>query len=110
MYIYDLDIVRGEDYDRELKFTKADGTAIDLGGLSGKAQIRPFAGSEDLSAEFACTVDTSTSTVRLTLTPAQTLAMAAGSYAYDFCLIGATTVRYYLGGKVNVRERVTEVA
>lgn len=110
MYIQDICIVRGENFDRELKFTNADGSMIDLGGLNAYAQVRPYAGSNDLTASFTCSVDTTTATVRMSLTPAQTLTMAEGTYAYDFCLVGATTVQYYLGGKFLVRERVTEVA
>ena len=105
MYIYDLVITRGEDVSIPIEFSN-----VDLSGKVAQAQIRPNPGSETLSAEFTCSIDYSTGTLSLVLTPEQTLAMTAGTYAWDVALVGDGFVRYYIGGKVTVRERVTEVS
>jgi len=104
-YTYDFEIVRGDSFDREIIF---DG--IDLTGMSAQAQIRPKAGSEDLTAEFACTMDYDRAAARITLTSAQSMAIAAGKYEYDVALVSMDGfVRHYLGGKFVIRECVTEV-
>lgn len=102
-YIYDIEITRGETFDRSIEFE-----AMDLTGKTGKAQVRPEPGSDTLSAEFGCSIDYGKSTLRLTLTSDQTNAMVPGTYAYDVWLIGADFSRPYIAGKFIVSEHVTD--
>lgn len=101
-YIHDFEITRGETFGREIVFDS------DLTGFTGKAQVRPEPGSETLLAEFGCSIDYGKSTLRLTLTSAQTNAMEPGTYAYDVWLVGTDYRKPYVAGKFIVTEHVTD--
>ena len=106
-YEYDIEITRGETYDNDIEIETAKGDAIDLTGKTAKAQIRPKEESDELSAEFYCTVNASENTIHLALTSQQTTSLQPGTYSYDVFLLGTGFRKCYIGGRFIVRGRTT---
>jgi len=82
MLVEDLEIYQGDDYVVTITVKNADGTAFNLAGYTAKAQIRRTpADFGPVVAEFGAVVQTPNLVV-LSLTNAQTLALA-GTYYWD---------------------------
>ena len=109
MYEYNFETRRGATFKREIYFENGTGVAIPLIGKTAQGEIRPKAGSDELTASFACSVDAVNGILTISLTSTQTAAMSPGTYAYDVALIDGENVDYWLGGSFTVKERVTEV-
>ena len=106
--IYDIEIIRGETFETDIEVT-AEGKAMSLYGKTAIGQIRPKEESEELSAEFACTINTAKSTITISLTSAQTTSLKPGTYSYDIFLVGQNFRKCYIGGKFIVGKRTTIV-
>ena len=105
-YPYNIEIVRGETYDKDIEFDTENST-VSLEGKSAKGQVRPKKGDDTLSADFYCTV--SDDAIHINLSSDKTEALKAGEYEYDVWLIGTGFRKCYIGGKFIVHERVTVI-
>lgn len=106
-YEYDIEIVKGETFDKDIDFTDS---TISLDGKTAKSQVRKNDETDELLAEMQSVVNTSTNTIHISLTSTQTAALDLGTYAYDVWLIGQGFRRCYVGGKFVVSKRVTVVS
>jgi len=107
MLKYDLTIVQGEDFAQDIYF-KTNTNVYSLKGYTAKSQIRPKAGSNELTAEFVCKVYPNDGYIHMEL-DAQTIEnIPAGTYQYDLLLTKSGSKAYYMGGKVYIEKHVTE--
>lgn len=84
MIPYHLHIQAGSSYLREFLYQNSDGSVGDLTGFTAKFQVRPSASSGTLTLEIVPTINTTTGTVTLSITPAQTASLVTGSvYAIE---------------------------
>ena len=107
MLRYDLTIVQGESFTQDVNFRTAT-NVYSLVGYTARSQIRPEAGSNELTAEFTCEVFPKDGYIRMTLTEEQTKAIPMGTYEYDLLIHKDGINNYYIGGKINVEKHVTE--
>jgi hypothetical protein len=107
MYIQDFEIKRGETFSQDIVF-KENNVYINLEGYAAKSQIRPFLGSKELTAEFACNVTPELGKVNLSLTSEQTSSITPGIYHYDLLLYKDNVTTYYLKGKIIIQKTITE--
>ena len=107
MLRYDLSIVQGEPFTQDVNFRTAT-NVYSLAGYTAKSQIRPRAGSNELTAEFSCEVFPKDGYIRMSLTKEQTEAIPIGTYEYDLLIYKDGINSYYIGGKVNIERHVTE--
>jgi hypothetical protein len=121
----DLEIWQGKTYDEPWIFGRAikdetgqvvDTEVTNLGGYTGKMQLRESVDSEEPTLELTTEngrilIDAEHGEVRLFLTAEETAALPVGSYKYDLELITASGRVYGpLYGKVKVRAEVTRDA
>tara|TARA_Y100000356_G_C11124208_1_gene216404 strand:+ start:170 stop:505 length:336 start_codon:yes stop_codon:yes gene_type:complete len=104
---YDITLDQGSDYSTTLQVS---GQTLD--GYGARGQIRPNARSDQLSAEFSCTVTGGTSiggTVEASLTHTQTSELTLASYSYDIEVFNTTTDKAVrlVQGKIFVNPGVT---
>lgn len=109
MLKYDLTIVQGEDFAQDIYF-KTNTNVYSLKGYTAKSQIRPKAGSDELTAEFVCTVYPNDGYIHMELDEQTISNIPAGVYQYDLLLTKTKekTKAYYMGGKVYIEKHVTE--
>ena len=109
MLKYDLTIVQGEDFAQDIYF-KTITNVYSLKGYTAKSQIRPKAGSDELTAEFVCTVYPNDGYIHMELDEQTISNIPAGVYQYDLLLTKTKekTKAYYMGGKVYIEKHVTE--
>jgi len=100
-----LTILRGRDFEIVFEFE-----ATNLAGYTGRSQIRAMDNiSSPLLEEFAITITPATnSTVRLTLTDAETTAITAETGWFDLLLTTGTTDATFVRGPVTFIGSVTE--
>lgn len=102
-----LIIDQGTTYSTTVDVADEDDLPIDLTGYTGTAQIRKHYSSSN-STPFTVHVDGPDGTVRLSLTSAQTRALAAGRYVYDVELTNSSNViSRIVEGIVTVTPQVT---
>lgn len=102
----DLKMVAGDSFSKEFRLREQDGTAIDLTGLTGRAQVRDRPGGE-LLAEFTVGPLDATGVVTISLTTAQTRALP-GKGVWDLELDGgATNTKTIVQGDVKVIPDIT---
>lgn len=103
---YALIILQNETFERDLFYTTSAGTAIDLTGLTARAQARSYIGGPSI-IEFTTTV-IGPNEVRLSLTHDQTKYLS-GSGVYDVWLIDSMTERWtpLIAGPFIVRPSAT---
>ena len=106
MYQYDIQITRGDTFDKDIEF---EDNTISLSGKSAKSQVRPKLESDVLLAEMYCNVDSTKNNIHLSLTSQQTSNLQPGTYAYDVFLLGTGFRKCYIGGKFIVEGRATIV-
>lgn len=106
MLKYDMTIVKGEDFVQDVYF-KTNTNVYSLKGYTAKSQIRPEAGSNELTAEFVCTVYPNDGYIHMTLDAETISEIPADTYQYDLLLIKDNKKSYYIGGKVYIEEPVT---
>lgn len=108
---YDVTCFQGADYDKQFTVTQG-GTALNWTGYSARMQVRT---STDATATLLSLTNGSgialggtAGTITLTISNAQSAAVASGSYAYDLELIsGSSAVTRILQGAFNVVGNVT---
>jgi hypothetical protein len=107
---YDLVIDQGSDFAIDLTITEA-GSAKDLTGYSGRAQIRSTHAASSVTASFTCSIVGSASAgiLKLELPSATTTSMAAGRYVYDLEIHTGSDaiVKRLIQGSVTINPEVT---
>jgi hypothetical protein len=102
-----LIIDQGTTYSTTIDIIDDNDMPIDLTGYTGSAQLRKHYSSSN-STSFAVSVDASSGILALSLTAAQTGALAAGRYVYDVELTNASNVvSRIVEGIVTVTPQVT---
>lgn len=113
MIIYDMETRQGETFRQMIRLVDISGNVIDLSGKTAKAQVRVTPKATALIAEMSTSLSVAKGTITFSLSAAQTANIPVGHYAYDVCtyetVSGVVNVRYYIGGKFEVRPSVTEV-
>ena len=109
--LYDITCFQGADYDKEFVVTQ-DGTALNWTGYTARMQVRVAADATATLLSFAngsgIALGGTAGTITLTISNAQSAAVASGSYAYDLELIsGSSAVTRLLQGSFNVVGNVT---
>lgn len=103
---YDVRITQGDTFSEALLMEDGDGDPIDLTGYSFASQLRRTA-DDSLIANFAVSVDISTSTVTRTLSPTVTRTLA-GTYVHDFQQTNPSgQVRTLFSGELEIEPEVT---
>ena len=107
---YNFTLYQGADWDRTFTITQG-GTALNLTGYTASMQIREAADSTayllSLTSGSGITLGGTAGTVAVTITSAQSSAIASGSYAYDLELLSGSQVTRLIQGAVNVSGNVT---
>jgi len=101
-----LVIDQGTTFTTTLTVTDDDGTALDLTGYTGSAQLRKHYTSSN-SVSFTVLVTPVSGEVTLSLTANATANITAGRYVYDCELTNSGTVSRILEGIVTVTPQVT---
>jgi len=108
---YNLTIYRDRDFSKPFVFKDGDGVVINLTGYTAKAQVRPTKDSTTLTVEFTVVQVDVEGKVTLSLTDAQTLALAEGHYWWDLELTNPSGLRQnYVEGAVYIKKTVTRAA
>lgn len=101
-----LVIDQGTTFTTTITVTDDEGTALDLNGYTGAAQIRKHYTSSN-SVNFTVSITAATGEVTLSLTANATANIVAGRYVYDCELTNSGTVSRVLEGIVTVTPQVT---
>jgi len=106
---YDLVIDQGSDFAIDLTVTES-GTAKNLTGYSGRAQLRTTHAASSATASFTVTVvNASTGKLKMEMQAATTSGITAGRYVYDMEIHTANdaTVKRLIQGSVTINPEVT---
>ncbi len=107
---YDLLIDQGSDFAIDLTITEA-GSAKNLTGYSGRAQMRTTHSASSATASFTCSIVGSASdgVMKMEMPAATTAGIAAGRYVYDLEIHTANNavVKRLIEGTVTVNPEVT---
>jgi hypothetical protein len=101
-----LTIDQGTTFTTTITITDDDGTALNLNGYTGAAQIRKHYTSSS-SVSFVVSITAATGEVTLSLSADATGNLVAGRYVYDCELTNSGTVSRVLEGIVTVTPQVT---
>jgi hypothetical protein len=102
-----LKIDQGSDFSTSITLTDDDGSALNLTGYTGAAQLRKYYTSTT-SIDFNVDVDANTGAVSLSMTSNTTNHIEAGRYVYDVELTDTSgTVSRILEGIVTITPGVT---
>jgi len=105
----DIRIDAGATYQMALTCLDTNGAALDLTGYAGAAQVRGQYADPSPAAVFAVTVDGPNGIVNLTLSAAQTTALAIAQGVWDCKVTGPSgVVTRVCEGKVTVSPEVTQ--
>lgn len=109
---YDLEIPQGATFTQDFLYLNPDKTPINLTGYSARMMIRECYESPtpilSLTEGSGIVTTPLLGKVTVTLTAAQTAAIAAGGYVYDIELENAPTVIRLIQGKVSINAEVTK--
>jgi|TARA_R110001599_G_scaffold68054_1_gene191851 hypothetical protein len=106
---YDLVIDQGSDFAIDLTITEA-GSAKNLAGYSGRAQLRTNHASTSATASFSVTiVNAGLGTMKVEMSASTSTGLAAGRYVYDLEIHTANnaTVKRLIQGSVTINPEVT---
>ena len=106
---YDLVIDQGSDFAIDLTITES-GSAKNLTGYSGRAQMRSTHASSSVTASFTVSVvNASAGTMKMEMSSSVTAGVAAGRYVYDLEIhtSGDATVKRLIEGSVTINPEVT---
>ena len=107
---YDLVIDQGSDFAIDLTITDA-GTAKNLTGYSGRAQIRSTHAASSATASFTCSIvgAAADGILKMELSAATTTSMTPGRYVYDLEIHTASDaiVKRLIEGSVTINPEVT---
>jgi len=103
-----ISIYQGDTYTHDVTIADSSNSAIDISGRTYAAQIRPFAGSSDITATFTTSiVSAADGQMRFSLSPTQTANISAGIYTYDLQETNGAIVLTIMSGTVTVTAEVT---
>lgn len=105
---YNLTIKAGATYTKEFTLTDANGAPLNLTGYTAHAQIRT-AHNGELLASFGTSTGGATGKFTLSLTAAQTLALASMSGVYDVMLVSSGNTLCPVEGQVEILPSITVV-
>lgn len=110
MYEQDFTIIKGETFFKEISVT-VNNEIYPLTGYTAISEIRPYAGSPKLIETFTCEIIEDKGLIQISLTNEQTNNLPKGTQFYDVLLINQYTNEhvYYIGGKLIVKNHVTEL-
>ena len=106
---YDLVIDQGSDFAIDLTITEA-GTAKNLSGYAGRAQMRTSHTNSSVAASFTVNViNAANGTMKMELSASTTAGIAAVRYVYDLEIhtSGDATVKRIIQGSVTLNPEVT---
>jgi hypothetical protein len=104
---YDLSIYRGDYVEIIVTVKDSFGAPVDLTGSTSKAQLKENYGSSS-AIDFTCTPTGVTGQVNISLSSADTSALTANSYIWDFQITDSNgRTRTYLAGDVVAFNEVT---
>jgi|TARA_B100000902_G_scaffold288316_1_gene274504 hypothetical protein len=106
---YDLVIDQGSDFAIDLTITEG-GTAKNLTGYSGRAQLRTTHAASSATASFTVSVvNAANGTMKMEMQAVTTTGIAAGRYVYDMEIHTANnaTVKRLIQGSVTINPEVT---
>ena len=110
---WDWNIYRGDTGVLEVGYQEPDGTPVNLTGYSAKLQVRPKPGDSatallELTHSSGIAINAAAGTLLVTITPAQSVALGAGRFAYDLQITSAGgIVTTLVGGVLLVHPEVT---
>ena len=107
---YDLMIDQGSDFAIDLTITEG-GSAKNLTGYSGRAQLRTTHAASSTTASFTCSIVGSAAdgVMKMELPAATTTSIAAGRYVYDLEIYTSSDaiVKRLIEGTVTINPEVT---
>lgn len=111
MYQQDFTIIKGETFYKEISIT-VNGEIYPLDGFLAISQIRPYAGSSTLIENFDCEIDNDKGIIKIKMDNNKTNNLPKGTQYYDILLIneGTQEYSYFIGGKIFVKNHVTELS
>jgi hypothetical protein len=102
---------QGSTFVQTFKLVDAEGTAIDLSQYDARGQYRKSYASTAYGDLSVTVVDSINGVIEISLTAAQTEAIAAGRYVYDVEIFTEAGVIYrVLRGEMEVTPEVTRIA
>lgn len=105
-----LTVYRGRDFTKDLQFKDSAGELLDISLWDFKSEVRATnCQSGDLLATFHITVDTSTSTIVLSLDETETLNIPEGIAYWDLLVTIGDVQETYVTGKVKALCTITRV-
>lgn len=103
-----LTIYQGDNYAHEVQLKNSSNAVINISTRSYAGQIRKRRSSETISATFTSEItDGANGKVVFSLLPADTAALPAGRYVYDFQETNGAVITTILTGTVTVTGEVT---
>tara|TARA_B100001059_G_C17607634_1_gene462847 strand:+ start:90 stop:428 length:339 start_codon:yes stop_codon:yes gene_type:complete len=106
---YDLVIDQGSDFAIDLTITEG-GSAKNLTGYAGRAQLRATHAASSVTASFTVSVvNASNGTMKMQMSAANTASITAGRYVYDLEIhtSGDAIVKRLIQGSVTINPEVT---
>lgn len=110
---YDFTMYQGASFDRTFTWQVGDpATAVNLTGYTGRMQVRASTAAPTTIIELTTSngrmsLGGSAGTVAITVTAADTAALAPGQYVYDLELVNGSTVTRLLEGRATISGEVT---
>jgi hypothetical protein len=99
----DITIYQGDTYAHELRIKNSANAVINITSRVYTGQIRKKRNSDTIAATFTSSItDAANGVVILSLTPASTANVPAGTYVYDFQETNGSTVTTLITGTVTV--------
>jgi hypothetical protein len=99
----DISIYQGDTYAHELRIKNSSNAVINITSRVYTGQIRKKRNSDSIAATFTSSItDAANGVVILSLTPASTANVPAGTYVYDFQETNGSTVTTLITGIVTV--------
>ena len=99
----DITVYQGDTYAHELRIKNSSNAVINITSRVYTGQIRKKRNSDSIAATFTSSItDAANGVVILSLTPASTANVPAGTYVYDFQETNGSTVTTLITGIVTV--------
>ena len=99
----DITIYQGDTYAHELRIKNSANAVVNITSRVYTGQIRKKRNSDTIAATFTSSItDAANGVVILSLTPASTANVPAGTYVYDFQETNGSTVTTLITGTVTV--------
>ena len=102
-----LVIDQGSTFSTDLTLTDENGDPLSLSGFTANSQIRRWYTSSNTSAVFTTSINTTSSTISLTLTANQTSNLTFGRYVYDVEITSGSEVSRIVEVIITITPQVT---